>query len=1631
MSSRSEAATEALIARVVGVIDARMGPQKGVCAEFARRYLARVDPGELAGRGTQDLYGAVVSHWHLGTVRPSGRPVVAVYNPDVDQHGWQSPHSVVDVVADDMPFLVNSITMELSRHGLGIHVVLHPVMGVRRDSEGRLFGVAPSGGSGGEAGRRAGRRAEPGGTAEAFIHVEVDRISDPVRLDDLQLDLLRVLGDVHSAVEDRDAMVATTAKVAGELTSSALPEAESGEAKAFLHWLTDDHFVFLGYRQYLLERRDGQEFLLPVVDTGLGILRPGGAPASATRLSPYAAALARQREALVLSKTNRHSTVERPSHIDYVSVRSFDAAGEVTGEHRFLGLFTRQAYSTSCFDIPVIRRKVESVIRRADFAPDSHSGKSLVGVLETYPRDELLQASVDELFDTTMGVVGIEERQQVRLFVRRDPFHRFFSCLVFLPRDRYTTSSRLRIERILRDALRGGEVEYSTHLSESVLARLYYVFEVTTDDEPELDVGEIEARVAESTRSWVEDLAGALVEAYGEADGLRLHRVYANAFPSAYQEDCPPRTAVADIRRIGELDADHLGVALYQPLEAPDGVLRLKVLRRGPAISLSDILPVLENMGVEVVDEHPYQVSPLDGDAVWIYDFGLIVGSGDGLVSDKFRVALQDTVARVWRGAVENDGLNRLVLLAGLTWREILVLRAMCKYSRQTGTTFSQAYMENALANNPDIARQIVQLFEARFDPGRQSVAATAVPQLTREIEAGLEAVESLDEDRILRSFLNLVGAMLRTTYFQGEREELAFKLDPARYPDLPRPRPAYEVFVYSPRTEAVHLRGATVARGGIRWSDRREDFRTEVLGLMKAQMVKNAVIVPMGAKGGFVVKRTRAGGPPADKARSDREAAQADVVASYQTFIRGLLDLTDNLVTGGVVPPPDVVRYDGDDPYLVVAADKGTATFSDIANAISTERGFWLGDAFASGGSSGYDHKRMGITARGAWESVRSHFRSLGVDTQTMPFTVVGIGDMSGDVFGNGMLLSRHIRLLGAFDHRHVFVDPDPDPAVSFEERARLFALPRSSWADYDQTILSPGGGVFPRTAKSVPISPELGRRLDIDETSLTPTQLIRALLLASVDLLWNGGIGTYVKASAETHADAGDRANDSVRVDAAELRCRVVGEGGNLGFTQLARVEYALGGGLINTDAIDNSAGVDCSDHEVNIKVLLDRVVVDGDLTAKQRDRFLVDMTDEVAELVLRDNIEQTRALANAKAEAASMLDVHAGYMRQLEQAGKLDRRLEGLPSDEQIEERVAADRGLTSPELAVLLAYAKILADEDLRSSDLPDDPCMSRHLAAYFPTLLRERFAEQLAQHPLRREIVSTSLANTTVNRAGTSFLYRIGQETGATTADIVRAHLAAWESFGLSRLYADIEANQASMTAATEVALRLEGRKLAERAARWLVRNRRPPLDIERTIGFFAEGIAALAADLPDLVRDSDLEGLLRSKAELMAAGVPEPLAAAAAGLEDLFSGLDIVEVASSLHRALEEVAAIYFLLGDVLRLDWLRDRITDLPRPDRWHTLARQALRDDLYRHHAALTARVLEEGTGRRGAVAPAQAGTLVDAWIARNTAPVRRYLAVVDDIGAAGIESLATLSVALRELRDLVPRSGAPVLG
>ncbi|MEA3217443.1 MAG: glutamate dehydrogenase [Acidimicrobiia bacterium] len=1578
---------------------------------FLLHYYGRTDPDDLVGRSVIDVYGAALSHWQLAQVRSPGTPKIRAYTPEFDRHGWQSTHSVVEIVCENVPFLVDSVTMELSRHGCGIHRIIHPVFAIRRDSTGRLVEALPV----------EGPDQEDAG--ESFIQVEFDRQADPSRLEALSKDLERVLADVEAAVEDRAEMQARARETAERLRSVRLPcpSDDVAEAAALLDWMSDDHFTFLGHRLYDLLSEGGEDVLRAVPDSGLGILRQPsavGAARSFAKLPPEIRRKAHEPELLNLTKANARSTVHRPAHLDYVGVKEFDEAGKVIRERRFLGLYTATVYRASPFDIPVLRRKVEAVVDRAGFAPESHSGKALEETLEAYPRDELFQVSVEDLFDTAMGIMRLQERQRLRLFVRRETFGRYLSCLVYVPRDRYNTNSRERMQRVLLEAFNGVEIEYSTSVSESVLARLHFVVRTRPGEVPDHDVAEIENRLADAVRSWVDDLHEALIEQCGEGQGVDLFRRYAEGFPASYRDDFSARAAVADIRRIETLAPDNdLGMSLYHPLEAGPDFLRFKLFRCGDAIPVSDVLPVLENMGVRVVDERPYHLKPLGRPPLWIYDFGLRSEADGALETDQVKEIFQDAFARVWRGEAENDGFNRLVLRSRLTWREVTILRAYSKFLRQAGTTFSQTYMEETLARHPDIARALVDLFHARFRPAARTDLDERSRQLVAEIEAALDGVTSLDEDRILRNFLQLTMGTLRTNYFRtgadGEpRPYLSLKLDPALCPDLPLPRPLFEIFVYSPAVEGVHLRGGKVARGGIRWSDRREDFRTEILGLMKAQMVKNAVIVPVGAKGGFVVKR-----PPKG---TDRAALMAEVVSCYQTFIRGLLDITDNLVGEGAVAPPDVVRYDTDDPYLVVAADKGTATFSDIANAISLEYGYWLGDAFASGGSSGYDHKKMGITAKGAWESVKRHFWTLHTDIQSVDFTVVGIGDMSGDVFGNGMLLSPHIKLIAAFDHRHIFLDPKPDPASSFAERQRLFGLPASSWADYQAELISAGGGVYPRTAKSIPLSAEAQEALGVLASHLTPNELVSAILQAPVDLLWNGGIGTYVKASFESHFEVGDKANDAVRVDASDLRCRVVGEGGNLGFTQRGRVEFAQRGGLINTDAIDNSAGVDCSDHEVNIKVLLDAVVADGDLTRKQRDQLIVEMEDEVAGLVLEDNYAQTQALSNALAQAPGMVDVHARYLRDLEQHGNLHRDVEFLPDQEELTKRENEGRGLVAPEFATLMAYTKITLQRDLLESDLPEDPYFAAELQRYFPTALRERFRPQIEAHRLRRELIATGSVNRLVNRAGTTFAFRLSEETGATPADIARAFTVASEIFDTIRLWAEIEALDNLVVADVATSMRLEVRKLVERASRWLLRSRRSPLNIAATITEFAADTAVVGDRLGELLVGQDRKAFDAATDQLVAAGVPIALAQRVAGSGWVFSALDITEVAHATGEPVPAVAAIYFALGEALQLDWLRDSATALPRDDRWQALARAALRDDVYADHVALTAQVVRSGHTKLGADA------CIDDWISRNRHAVERFEQVVAEIQSRGVTDLVTLSVAVREMRSLIQVSG-----
>ncbi|MFE9357146.1 NAD-glutamate dehydrogenase [Streptomyces olivaceoviridis] len=1595
---------------------------------FLQRYYLHTAPEDLADRDPVDVFGAAVSHYRLAETRPQGTANVRVHTPTVEENGWTCSHTVVEVVTDDMPFLVDSVTNELTRQGRGIHVVIHPQFVVRRDLTGKLIEVLPA--------QSAGLTGDlPHDThVESWIHVEIDRETDRADLKQITADLLRVLSDVREAVEDwekmRDSAIRIADGLEGEPVPGDLPGPEVEEARELLHWLADDHFTFLGYREYQLRDDDT---LAAVPGTGLGILRsdPHHAEADQHPVSPSferlpadARAKAREHKLLVLTKANSRATVHRPSYLDYIGVKKFDADGNVVGERRFLGLFSSAAYTESVRRVPVIRRKVDEVLERAGFSPNSHDGRDLLQILETYPRDELFQTPVAELQSIATSVLYLQERRRLRLYLRQDEYGRYYSALVYLPRDRYTTGVRLRIIDILKEELGGISVDFTAWNTESILSRLHFVVRVPPGTElPELsdaDKERIEARLVEAARSWADAFAEALTAECGEERAAEVLRRYNNAFPEGYKADHSPRAAVADLVHLEQLSEDKtFSLSLYEPVGAAPEERRFKIYQKGGSVSLSKVLPVLSRLGVEVTDERPYELRCADRTTAWIYDFGLrmprAAGGGEYL-GDDARERFQEAFAATWTGQAENDGFNALVLSAGLTWRQAMVLRAYAKYLRQAGSTFSQDYMEDTLRNNVHTTRLLVSLFEARMSPERQQAGVEITDALLEELDAALEQVASLDEDRILRSFLTVIKATLRTNFFQdasGGRphDYVSMKFDPQAIPDLPAPRPAYEIWVYSPRVEGVHLRFGKVARGGLRWSDRREDFRTEILGLVKAQMVKNTVIVPVGAKGGFVAKQL-------PDPSVDRDAWLAEGIASYRTFISALLDITDNMVAGEVVPPRDVVRHDGDDTYLVVAADKGTATFSDIANEVANTYSFWLGDAFASGGSAGYDHKGMGITARGAWESVKRHFRELGVDTQSEDFTVVGIGDMSGDVFGNGMLLSEHIRLVAAFDHRHIFIDPTPDAAVSYAERRRLFELPRSSWADYNTELLSAGGGIFPRTAKSIPLNSHIRQALGIEGkvTKMTPADLMKTILTAPVDLLWNGGIGTYVKASSESNGDVGDKANDAIRVDGQDLRVKVVGEGGNLGLTQLGRIEFALHGGKINTDAIDNSAGVDTSDHEVNIKILLNGLVADGDMTVKQRNKLLAEMTDEVGALVLRNNYAQNTALANALFQAKDMLHAQQRFIRHLVREGHLDRALEFLPTDRQIRERLAQGQGLTSPETAVVLAYTKITVAEELLHTSLPDDPYLRGLLHAYFPTALRERFADAIDNHPLRREITTTVLVNDTVNTGGTTYLHRLREETGASLEEIVRAQTAARAIFRSAPVWDAVEGLDNQVDAAVQTRIRLHSRRLVERGTRWLLNNRPQPLQLAETVEFFAERVERVWQELPKLLRGADAEWYQHVYDELSAAGVPDELATRVAGFSSAFPTLDIVSVADRMGKEPLDVAEVYYDLADRLDITQLMDRIIELPRADRWQSMARASIREDLYAAHAALTADVLAVGNGTS---TPEQR---FKAWEQKNSALLGRARTTLDEIRSSDSFDLANLSVAMRTMRTLL---------
>jgi glutamate dehydrogenase len=1593
MAIRAEQQKDDAVETAVALAAKRLGDDRaGDVARFLRLFYSHVPPADILERAPEDLYGAALSLWRLAETRQPGRAKLRVINPRVEEQGWHSPRTVVEIVNDDMPFLVDSVTAALVGEGFTVHLVIHPILRVERDAEGRFTALLDNGS------RRNGNGAGAG-LRESVMHVEVSEERDPGRLDALAALLQRVLDEVRSAVQDWRAMRERLRVIAAELTAQPPPlaEAERREGLDFLAWLDDDNFTFLGFREYRFD--GGQESGLDIVPaSGLGILRDEGYTVfdglrRFATLPPDVRQFLREPRLLMITKSNRRSRVHRAVYMDVICIKSFDASGKAIGERLFVGLFTSLAYSRSPRAIPLLRRKVETALERSGFEPQSHDGKALLHILDTYPRDELFQIGEDELFETALGILNLQERQRIALFLRRDPFERFVSCLIYVPRERYDTALRQRFVQILEEAFAGKVDSFNAQLDESVLARIHFIVRTTPGRLAQIDVALLERRLAEAGRSWADRLAEALAETKGEGQSRALLKRYGEAFPTDYRERFTAAAAVYDIERLEELAGGApIAVTLYRPLEAEAGELRFKIYRQGAPVPLSDVLPVLEHLGLRVIAEMPYAVAPAGPPAASLQDFTLTVPSAEVDVA-RDRARFEEAFLKIWAGAMESDGLNRLVLGAGLDWRQVVVLR-------QAGSAYSQAYMEDALAGHPEIARQLASLFERRFDPERERGRDAEMAKLRQGIERALEDVQSLDEDRMLRSMLLLVAKSLRTNYFQrdaaGEAKPyLSVKLASREIELLPLPRPLYEIHVLSPRVEGVHLRGGKVARGGIRWSDRKEDFRTEILGLMKAQMVKNAVIVPTGSKGGFVVKR-----PPAA-----RDALQAEGVECYKILLRGLLDLTDNIVGAKIVPPRDVVRHDGDDPYLVVAADKGTATFSDIANAVSGDYGFWLGDAFASGGSAGYDHKAMGITARGAWETVKRHFRERGTDIQTTDFTVVGIGDMSGDVFGNGMLRSQHIKLIAAFDHRHVFLDPDPDPAASFAERKRLFDLPRSSWADYDKKLISPGGGVFERTRKSVTLSPEIRARLGLAAERMTPAELIQVLLKAPVDLLWFGGIGTYVKARDERNVEVGDRANDGLRVDAEEIAAVVVGEGANLAVTQRGRVAYALKGGRINTDAIDNSAGVDTSDHEVNIKILLDAVVMAGDLTQKQRNALLQEMTDAVAELVLADNYLQGLALSLAEAQGVSRLEEQQRLMRNLERAGELSRAVEFLPDDDALAARAATGRGLTRPELAVLMAYVKNTLADALAQSDLPEDPRLEQDLAVYFPPVLVERFRPAVAGHRLRREIIATVAANDLVNRGGITFLTEMVERTGRNEGDVARAYAIAREILSLDALWRAVNALDDRVPAKAQLDMLLTGRRLLGRITAWFLRGH-ARLDIAAEIAAFRPGVQELAERIGEILPDTERAQLARNRDALVADGVPPDVAMAAARLDFLTSSVDIVRLGTGSRLGVVEIARYFYAVGARFGLDALRAFARRLKAETTWQKLAIDALIEDFYTQQAELAAQAIAAGA--------------LDPWLEARGSTLARLDALLREIDAAPAPDLAMLTVAARTLRS-----------
>ena len=1599
-----------LFKNVLKLIDSKFRKrQAALVSEFARYFCTNITTGDVKFKDACDLYSPIVSLWRFIQDNKNAK-FIRVYSPELENDGWQTQHSVVELIHPDMPFLVDSIRMELNRMSIGVHLHIHLPMTLTRDKSGKITKMR----------RPSDSLGKPSVTP---MLLEIDRQLDQAELDQIRANLTRVLNEVTASVSDWKPMCNKLEQVIDEMKKlpKKLQSDKNRESQEFLSWIANHHFTLLGYTYYDLKEGKTGKRLVPKKDSSLGLTALDDWKPKAYKLDdlPRGARnlILRTDNLLVLTKLSAVSRVHRPAHLDYVGVKRVNDKGQIIGEDRFIGLYTSGAYNINPMNIPVLRQKILIVQKESGLAGFEHDRKALRNILETYPRDELFQTSNANLLETSMGILQMQERPIIRLFIRRDPYGRFFSCLVYIPREIYNTKIRLRATEILAQALSAsGAIQFTTTFSESVLSRVHFIVPVNNAETVKYNLESIEKDLQQASHSWEDNLERALLSFYGEAEGKRLIRRYEGAFQPGYQDDSTIATASLDIKHMEKLsETNELSMLLYRSQEDGNEKIKFKLYNRNHPKPLSEVMPMLENMGLKVIGETPFKVKPVGGVNRWISDFEMRHAGGELLDLDALKTKFQSAFKEVWLGDAESDGFNRLILSASLDWRETALLRAYAKYMWQIRSNFSQNAVEETLAAYPKIARLIVDYFYQKFNPNAQR-SERKQKATRRKIMAGLESVSNLDQDRIINRYIELIEVTVRTNFFQPKEDGkpksyISIKLKPSTISDIPQPAPMFEIFVYSPKLEGVHLRGGKVARGGLRWSDRREDFRTEILGLVKAQQVKNSVIVPVGAKGGFVCKRNLAG--------LSRDEFMEEGIRCYKIFISALLDITDNLIEGELVPPANVVRLDEDDSYLVVAADKGTATFSDIANGIAAEYNFWLGDAFASGGSVGYDHKKMGITAKGAWESVKRHFMEMGIDCQTTEFTTVAVGDMAGDVFGNGMLCSRKTKLLAAFNHLHIFIDPNPNAEKSYIERERLFNLPRSSWDDYNKKLISKGGGLFSRSAKAIPLSKEIRSWLGVSVDSLAPNKLINAILKAEFDLLWNGGIGTYIKSTNETHGEVGDRANDNLRVNGNELNCKMIGEGGNLGVTQLGRIEYMQNGGRGNTDFIDNAGGVNCSDNEVNIKILLNQIVADGDLTQKQRNKLLASMTDEVGKIVLRENFLQAQTISIREARSAKMVKELMRFIHWMEKEGKLDRELEFLPSDEELLERVARGQGLTRAELAVLAAYGKMVLKQDLCKPVISSEPYYQEELIKYFPSALRKKYVMQMHNHPLKDEIIAMRLANEMVDYLGSNYVFRTNDETGASPTDVAICFTLSKEIFDMPKIWAQIEALDHTVSAEVKSLMFYQTQRMIRRCTRWFLRHRRKNLAIHEGIEHFKQGVASLQKYIKKALDKSEVESIQKGIDTWVKAGVPLKLASEVSYLSTLFSSLDIVEVSKLTDLNVSLVGEVYYKLGAKLELHWFLDQITKQPVDNHWQAFARSTFREDLDWQQRSLTVAVLQMSNNG------ASAEERIIAWIIQNEDLLERWQQMVADFRSSARHEFAKFSVALRELLILVQSS------